>query len=203
LTYNPSTGALTATSFNGVGTFSTATTSGTLIASGNIVAASGTASGGTTSGALVVTGGAGIAGDAYIGGNVNIINRSYAKFSPSESVYWIGLRSPSSLTANVIFNLPSADGTVGQFLKTDGAGNFSFAAGGAGGSSGFFSSTVSTYPGASGNKDLATGSDNVTTETPFSAGGTDAFGVSLGIVYDQMEPVGSYSTIDLGGAGSI
>lgn len=42
-------------------------TSGTIKASGNIVAASGTASTNTTSGALVVTGGAGIAGAIYSG----------------------------------------------------------------------------------------------------------------------------------------
>ena len=67
LTHNPSTGALTATSFNGVGTFSTATTSSTLIASGNVVAASGTASSSTTTGALVVVGGTGISGAVYAG----------------------------------------------------------------------------------------------------------------------------------------
>ena len=325
LTYNPSTGALTATSFNGVGTFSTATTSGTLIASGNIVAAStttstsittgsfiaaggvgvagnvwiggitnhagnvafdgsqvthydsiidlhtygnlaawstddgkdiglrlhyyngadslaflglentsrslqflinatetnsnvsgtfgnvqfgslllsnSTTSGGTTSGALVVTGGMGITGDAYHGGNVVHTNRSYAMFTPTGSVNWIGLRAPSSVTANVIFNLPSADGTAGQFLKTDGAGNFSFAAGG-GASSGFAVSTITTHPAASANKSLGTGTDNVTEETPFASGGTDAFGVSLGIVYDQMEPTGSTVTVELGSAVSI
>jgi len=68
LTHNPSTGALTATSFNGVGTFSTATTSSTLIASGNVVAASGTASTSATTGALVVVGGAGISGNVFTSG---------------------------------------------------------------------------------------------------------------------------------------
>ena len=68
LTHNPSTGALTATSFNGIGTFSTATTSSTLIASGNVVAASGTASTSATTGALVVVGGAGISGNVYHSG---------------------------------------------------------------------------------------------------------------------------------------
>jgi hypothetical protein len=65
LSYNPSTGALSSTSFNGVGTFSTATTSGTFIGSGNIVAASGTASTSATTGALVVAGTGGLA----VGGN--------------------------------------------------------------------------------------------------------------------------------------
>jgi hypothetical protein len=68
LTHNPSTGALSATSFNGIGTFSTATTSSTLIASGNVVAASGTASTSATTGALVVAGGAGISGNVFTSG---------------------------------------------------------------------------------------------------------------------------------------
>ena len=143
-------------------------------------------------------------GNVSIGGNISVINRSYVKFTPTGSSNWIGLRAPSSISANVTFNLPSSDGTSGQVLKTDGAGNWSFgSASGSGGSSGFFSSTITTHPAAAGSKDLATGADNVTLETPFSTGGTDAFGVSLGIVYDEMEPIGSYTTIDLGSAVAI
>ena len=35
-------------------------------------------------------------------------------------------------------------------------------------------------------------------ETPFTAGAQDAFGVSLGEVYDMMEPIGSTTSVDLG-----
>ena len=158
----------------------------------------------TTTGALVVNGGAGITGDAYHGGNVVYTNRSYAMFVPVGSANWVGLRAPSSVSANVTFNLPGSDGTAGQFLKTDGAGNWSFASGGGGGgSSGFSVSTITTHPAAAGNKSLGTGADNVTEETPFSAGGTDAFGVSLGIVYDQMEPTGTTVTVDMGSGVAI
>jgi hypothetical protein len=52
------------------GAFTTATTSSTLISSGNIVAASGIASTDTTTGALVVTGGAGVSGNVNVGGNL-------------------------------------------------------------------------------------------------------------------------------------
>ena len=74
LSHNPSTGALTATSFNGIGTFSTATTSSTFIASGNIVAASATASTSATTGALIVagTGGMGVGGNTFLGGAVTL-----------------------------------------------------------------------------------------------------------------------------------
>jgi hypothetical protein len=71
LTFNPSTGALSATSFNGVGTFTTATTSSTFISSGNVVAAAATTSTTTTTGALVVpNGGVGVSGNAVVGGQV-------------------------------------------------------------------------------------------------------------------------------------
>ena len=181
-----------------------ATTSSTsTFANANVT--SNTASTSTTTGALIVAGGTGIASDAYIGGNVNIVNRSFAKFIPSGSSNWVGLRAPSSVSANITFNLPGADGTAGQFLKTDGAGNWSFAtaSGGGGGSSGFSVSTITTHPAAAGNKSLGTGTDNVTEETPFASGGTDAFGVSLGIVYDQMEPTGTTVTVDMGSEVSI
>ena len=67
-----------------------------------------------------------------------------------------------------------------------------------GGASGFTNSTFTTAPGSDGDFDLSFNVDQDTQETPFEAGGTDAFGVALGEVYDQMEPVGSTSSVDLG-----
>jgi hypothetical protein len=40
---------------------------------------------------------------------------------------YVGLKAPASLSADLTFTLPSTDGTSGQFLKTDGSGNLSFA----------------------------------------------------------------------------
>lgn len=45
----------------------------------------------------------------------------------------VRIGASGSIPADVIFTLPSADGTSGQFLKTDGSGNLSFASGGGGG----------------------------------------------------------------------
>ena len=39
---------------------------------------------------------------------------------------YIGLKAPSTVASNVTFVLPSADGTAGQYLKTDASGNLSF-----------------------------------------------------------------------------
>jgi len=71
-------------------------------------------------------------------------------------------------------------------------------AGSGGGSSGFTNSTFTTAPGADGDFDLSYNVAQTSQETPFELGGTDAFGVALGEVYDMMEPVGSTSVNDMG-----
>ncbi len=71
-------------------------------------------------------------------------------------------------------------------------------AGSGGGASGFTSSTFTTAPGSDGDFDLSFNVAQDTQETPFESGGSDPFGVALGEVYDQMEPVGSTSSVDLG-----
>lgn len=68
-----------------------------------------------------------------------------------------------------------------------------------GGSSGFQTSTFTTAPASEGDFDLAKQQNQTgDAETPFTAGATDAFGVSLGEVYNMMEPTGSTTTVDLG-----
>ena len=42
----------------------------------------------------------------------------------------VKLATPDTLSANRTFKLPGADGSAGEFLKTDGSGAFSFGAGG-------------------------------------------------------------------------
>src|SRR6056300_710113 len=39
---------------------------------------------------------------------------------------FVGLKAPNNITTSVTFTLPSADGTNGQILSTDGSGNLSF-----------------------------------------------------------------------------
>ena len=39
---------------------------------------------------------------------------------------FIGLKAPNNVAATTTFTLPNGDGTSGQFMKTDGAGNLSF-----------------------------------------------------------------------------
>src|SRR5210317_627512 len=40
---------------------------------------------------------------------------------------YVGLKAPNSIASSQTYTLPSADGTAGQFLKTDGSGNLDFA----------------------------------------------------------------------------
>lgn len=128
-----------------------------------------------------------------------LLARGQLKFYDSDSSNYIALRAASTVATDYVFNLPTADGTSGQVLQTDGAGNLSFAAASAGGgASGFQDSTISTAPGASGNFDLSYNNAQTIQETPFESTGTDAFGVSLGAVYTCMEPVGTITTVDYG-----
>lgn len=47
----------------------------------------------------------------------------------------VGLSAPDALASDITWKLPSADGTNGQALITDGSGNLSWGAGGGGGAS--------------------------------------------------------------------
>lgn len=45
----------------------------------------------------------------------------------ANGVNYVGLKAPNALAANTTFTLPSADGTNGQFLQTNGSGTLTFA----------------------------------------------------------------------------
>ena len=57
-----------------------------------------------------------------------IFQNGQIRFSESSSngSNFVGLQAPSSVSSNVTFRLPAADGNAGEFLKTDGSGNLSF-----------------------------------------------------------------------------
>ena len=68
--------------------------------------------------------------DSSLTSSVNLIlqNQKEIRFSETTAngTNYVGFKAPASLSADKIWVLPSADGTAGQFLKTDGAGNLSF-----------------------------------------------------------------------------
>ena len=87
------------------------------------------------------------------------------------------------------FNIPTADGSDGQVIKTDGSGTLSF---GDAASSGFVESTITTTPG-SVDFDLTKANNTGSSETPFqTANGT--FGQVIRHLYDLMEPKGASTT---------
>ncbi len=48
------------------------------------------------------------------------------RFQDSSGAPFVALKAPASVSSNVTFTLPAADGSAGEFLKTDGSGNLSF-----------------------------------------------------------------------------
>jgi len=144
LTYNPSSGIITATQFTGnvVGNVTgnvTGNTSGTAAtvtgAAQSAITSVGTLTtltvdnviiNGTTIGhtgdtdlMTLTSGNLTVAGDVYIGDS----NKELRFYEGSN---YVGFEAPA-LSANQIWVLPNADGTANQTLKTDGSGNLSWA----------------------------------------------------------------------------
>lgn len=61
------------------------------------------------------------------GSNVQIGSQGDLRFADSDSSNWVALQAPSTVASNVTFTLPSADGSSGQVLQTNGSGALSFA----------------------------------------------------------------------------
>jgi hypothetical protein len=130
---------------------------------------------------------------------IDVLAQGQMRLQDTAGGQYVALRAPGTVTSNTILTLPDGAGTSGQVLSTDGAGVLSWADGGGGGSgSSYPNSTISTMPSSNGNYDLGKNAAQDTAETPFEAGGTDAFGVNLGTVFDMMDPIGTTETIDLG-----
>ena len=135
------------------------------------------------------------------GTNLQIREQQDLRLYDSDSSNYLGFKAPSTVSSDVVYTLP-ADGSNGQVLSTNGSGVLSFVdqSGGGGSGSSFPNCTVTPLPGSEGNFDLAKQfSQEGSVETPFEAGGTDAFGVNLGEIFTMMDPVGSIPTAtDLG-----
>ena len=130
---------------------------------------------------------------------IDVLAQGQVRLQDTSGGQYVALRAPGTVTSNTILTLPDGAGTSGQVLSTNGSGTLSWADGGGGGSgSSYPNSTISTLPGSEGNYDLGKNAAQDTAETPFEAGGTDAFGVNLGTVFDMMDPIGTTESTDLG-----
>ena len=58
---------------------------------------------------------------------ITLRERNEIRFGDADSSNYIGLKSPATIGSSFTLSLPTADGSNGQFLKTDGSGNLSFA----------------------------------------------------------------------------
>ena len=74
----------------------------------------------TSNGAVAIT------GNTDITGNVNLLTQSEVRFQDTSGGEYIGLKANGTVASSTTFVLPTADGTSGQALKTDGSGNLSF-----------------------------------------------------------------------------
>ena len=63
--------------------------------------------------------------------NLTLNAQAELRLGDSDSSNYVGFKSPGTVASNLIFTLPSADGSSGQALVTDASGNLSFAAAGA------------------------------------------------------------------------
>jgi hypothetical protein len=59
-------------------------------------------------------------------GNVTIQGQGDLRLADSDSSHYIALQAPGTVASNVTFTLPSADGTSGQVIQTNGSGTLSF-----------------------------------------------------------------------------
>ena len=58
---------------------------------------------------------------------INLVNQNEARFEDATGGQYVGIKSPTTVSASYTLVLPTATGTANQVLQTDGSGNLSFA----------------------------------------------------------------------------
>lgn len=64
------------------------------------------------------------------GADVTLNAQADLRFADADSSNWVAFQAPATVSSNVTWTLPDADGTSGQVLSTDGSGTLSWATGG-------------------------------------------------------------------------
>ena len=113
-------------------------------------------------------------------GNLTLNAQNDLRFADADSSNWVAFQSPATVASNVTWSLPSADGTNGFVLSTNGSGTLSWispssGAQGATGATGATGVTGVTGPAGSAGSAGATGATGVTGVTG-AAGASGAQG---------------------------
>ena len=59
-------------------------------------------------------------------GNVTLNAQADIRLADSDSSHYVGFQAPATISANVVWTLPAADGTSGQLLRTNGSGTLTW-----------------------------------------------------------------------------
>jgi hypothetical protein len=68
-------------------------------------------------------------GMLMITANAQLQAQADLRWADADSSNWVAFQAPSTVSANVTWTLPAADGSTGQFLSTNAAGTLSWASG--------------------------------------------------------------------------
>jgi hypothetical protein len=61
--------------------------------------------------------------------NAQLQAQADLRFADADSSNWVAFQAPSTVSANITWTLPAADGSTGQFLSTNASGTLSWASG--------------------------------------------------------------------------
>jgi len=131
----------------------------------------------------------GASGDSFtVGGNLTVLAQGDVRLSDSDSSNYVALQAPTTLAANYTLTLPTADGTITQALKTDGAGALSFG------------NCVSTVGWTGGIVSVATATTTPALTVAGTSGGVPYF--SSGSTWTSSSVLTANALVVGGGAGS-
>jgi hypothetical protein len=65
-------------------------------------------------------------GRFLIAGDAQLQNQSDLRFADSDNSNWVGFQAPGTISADVLWTLPSTDGTNNQVLTTNGSGTLTW-----------------------------------------------------------------------------
>lgn len=79
------------------------------------------------------------------GSNLTINAQGDLRFGDSDSSNWVAFQAPATVSSNVTWTLPSADGTSGQVLSTNGSGTLSWKTSSSTGSNIYLANTYGAF----------------------------------------------------------